>query len=90
MDALIRDLLEGSPTIVVVVIAFVEWLKAVGVSGRWLPLASMASGILFGGLYLYVTNGTFGLESVLYGVVLGLVASGVFRAVKSATQHTTD
>lgn len=71
-----------------VVIALVEWVKAFGVRGNALRAVSLVIGLALGGAYQYSTaapvdfGGWLGL--VVYGLALGLMASGVYDAARSA------
>jgi len=69
------------------VIGLVEYIKSLGVQGQILKAVSMGVGVLFGGGYQIAAIGVpadfagwFGL--VVYGIALGLVASGIYDAVK--------
>ena len=78
---------NGMP-LVLVVIGLVEWGKQLGLSGIWLKVLSMVIGILLGMLYQISLEipadfaGWFG--AAVYGLALGLVASGIYDAAKSA------
>ena len=78
---------NGMP-LVLVVIGLVEWGKQLGLSGIWLKVLSMVIGILVGMLYQISLEipadfaGWFG--AAVYGLALGLVASGIYDAAKSA------
>lgn len=76
-------LIEGSTFIVVVIMSMVEWLKQTRLNPSVYPYASMLIGLAFGGLWRYadapfVTFGDWFLAG-MYGIVLGLVASGVYK-----------
>jgi len=79
-------IVNGIP-LVLIVIGLVELLKKFGVSGNWLVGASVLIGICFGISYqLSIAmpidfSGWF--AAVVYGIGLGLVASGVYDAAKS-------
>jgi len=79
-------IVNGIP-LVLIVIGLVELLKKFGVSGNWLVGASVLIGICFGiGYQLSIAMpidfaGWF--AAVVYGIGLGLVASGVYDAAKS-------
>ena len=83
------EAIVGGIPLIVVVIGLVEMLKKLGVHDNWLILASMLVGIVLGiGYKLSLApiagfSGWFG--AVIYGLGLGLVASGLYAAVKSAT-----
>jgi len=80
-------LVNGIP-LILVVIGLVEWVKSLGVSGNALRIASLIIGAVLGVLYQVSVQvpgdfaGWFG--AVVYGIALGLVASGVYDAARSA------
>lgn len=82
-------MVNGVP-LALVVIGLVEWVKQMGVTGQTLKVVSLGLGLALGLAYQYSVQppvdfaGWFG--AVLYGLGLGLVASGIFDAVRSATQ----
>ena len=83
-------IVNGIP-LVLVVIGLVEWSKQLGVSGRALQVLSMLVGVALGILYQYSVQppadfaGWFG--AAVYGLALGLVGSGIYDAVRSATHN---
>lgn len=78
---------SGIP-LVLVVIGLVEWSKRLGVSGRPLQILSMLVGVVLGILYQYSQQPLEGFSAwfgaAVYGFGLGLVASGIYDAVRSA------
>lgn len=82
-----NELVNGIP-LVVLVIALVEWVKRFGVKGNALNAVSMLIGIVLGVAYWYAQYplGTFAewFGSVVYGLALGLTASGIYDAGRSA------
>ena len=80
-------IVNGIP-LLFVVMGLVAWVKSAGVAGNWLRGASMAIGLVLGVGYMYSTaapldfGGWFGYA--VYGLALGLMASGVVDAVRSA------
>lgn len=80
-------LVNGIP-LVLVVLGIVEWSKRLGVTGKWLLVLSMLVGLVLGVLYQIGSAiptdfaGWFG--ACVYGLGLGLVASGVYDAIRSA------
>ena len=79
-------LINGVP-LVMVVIGLVEWTKRLGVSGKALIAVSMGIGLILGVLYQMSVRMPVDFSSwfsaVVYGFGLGLVASGVYDAIKS-------
>ena len=75
--------MNGVP-LVLVVIGLVEWVKQMGVAGRWLQVVSLVIGLALGLAYQYSVQppvdfaGWFG--AAIYGLGLGLVACGIFDA----------
>ena len=93
MDNFLNIAVAGVP-MVLVVVGLVEYVKAWGVSGKWLLATSSLIGLILGGLFMFANSPPpadmashevfvywFGL--VVYGIVVGLVASGLYSAVKS-------
>lgn len=83
-----NDIIINGVPLVVLVIGIVEWLKRLGVSGKSLNLASMLVGLVIGMAYHYA-NGNMATPAdvfgaAVYGLALGLIASGVYDAAKSA------
>lgn len=83
-------IVNGIP-LVLAVIGLVEWSKQLGVSGRALQVLSMLVGVALGILYQYSVQplvdfaGWFG--AVIYGLGMGLIASGIYDAIRSATRN---
>ncbi len=70
-----------------VVIGAVNWVKGFGVTGRWLLVASMGTGLVFGGGTQLALSGFpidfAGWFSVaFYGIGVGIVASNVYDGQK--------
>lgn len=84
-----NDVINGVP-LVAVIIGLVEWFKRFGLGGNAILVVSMLTGVLLGGMYQYAINppanfaGWLGL--VVYGLMLGLVASGIYDAFKDNHQ----
>jgi hypothetical protein len=80
-------LVAGVP-LVLVVIGLVEWSKRLGVSGKPLMVLSMLIGVVLGVLYQFSQQPPEGFSAwfgaVVYGLALGLVASGIYDAARSA------
>lgn len=79
-------IVNGIP-LVLIVIGLVELLKKFGVTGNWLIGASVLIGIGFGIAYqlsiAMPTDFAGWFAAIVYGIGLGLVASGVYDAAKS-------
>lgn len=84
----IDQIVFGVP-LVLAVIGLVEWMKRFGVSGHALNAASMAVGLVVGVGYQYSQAPLVGFSAwfgaCVYGVGLGLIASGIYDAVRDAT-----
>jgi len=84
------QIVNGIP-LVVLVIALVEWVKRFGVEGKALNAVSMAIGAVIGVAYWYAQAPlvSFGdwFGAIVYGLALGLVASGIYDAAKSALKE---
>ena len=82
-------LVAGVP-LVLVVLGLVEWVKGLGLQGNAVKVVSMLIGLLLGVGYqfsLAVPIGFSGWFScVVFGISLGLVASGIYDATKNATK----
>ena len=80
-----NDLIGGVP-LVAVIMALVEYLKKMNVSGNWLLLASLIIGTIAGVAYRYSAAplATFGewMGAVVYGLAIGLTASGLYDVGK--------
>ncbi len=80
------QMVAGIP-LVLVVIGLVEWVKRFGVAGKALNAASMAVGVVLGVAYQYAQAAPVGFgdwfTAVVFGLALGLVASGIYDAAKS-------
>lgn len=81
------QIVNGIP-LVVLVIALVEWLKRFGLEGKALNAASMVVGMMIGTAYWYaqqpLTTFRDWFGAIIYGLALGLVASGIYDAARSA------
>lgn len=69
----------GYPLIVAVIIAINELLKKVGVPKKFIPIASMALGLL--GAVFIVPSANL-QQTILFGLVMGLSANGLFDLTK--------
>ena len=81
--------IAGVP-LVLVVVGLVEWIKSLGLQGLAVKFVSMAIGLVLGiGYQLSIAvpvgfSGWFGAS--VFGLALGLLASGIYDAVKNATK----
>jgi hypothetical protein len=87
MEIISESMVNGIP-LVLVVLGLVEWSKRLGVEGKHLQILSMLIGVVLGVLYQYsvfplVTFSEW-FSAVIYGLALGLVASGIYDAARSA------
>jgi hypothetical protein len=76
-------LVAGIP-LVIVIFGLVECIKSFGVKGNWLTVASLLTGITLGTCYQIAQAGlpgTFseGFTVLIFGLTLGLVASGFYK-----------
>ena len=82
-----NDLLVAGVPLVAVTMAFTEWVKSLGVKGRWVNVSAMLIGVLFAALYFagqgVVWNVQSAVNALWYGIVLGLTSSGLYDAVGS-------
>lgn len=81
------QVVNGIP-LVVLVVALVEWTKKFGVEGKVLNAISMIIGAVIGIAYFYaqapLSSFSEWFGAIVYGLALGLVASGVYDATRSA------
>lgn len=81
-------------SLVGVVMALVEWIKKFGVEGKALSGVSMGVGLVVGVLYQMSLGMPAGLSgwfgAALYGVALGLTASGLYDTGKSMLRGAMD
>lgn len=72
------------------VMAFVTYWGKLGVTGNWQLISSMLTGLVLGGVVMYAQ--TFPVTFVewlsvgLFGVIVGLAASGVYEVGKDLVQ----
>jgi energy-coupling factor transporter transmembrane protein EcfT len=82
-------LVAGVP-LVFVVLGLVEFVKRLGLKGNWLIVVSMLIGAALGIGYQCTVavpvgfNGWFSVS--VFGLAVGLVASGIYDAVKNAAR----
>lgn len=85
------DIYNGVP-LMALVMAIVEYIKQLGLSGAPLRAASLLAGLVIGLGYKAATAApaTFAdwAGAAVYGLVLGLAASGVYDAGRSITERS--
>jgi len=74
-----------------VVFGLVQWVKSFGVSGNWLRGVSMLIGLILGVGFMFSSVGfpsdfAGWFTVIVYGLGLGVVASGVYDGLKSAAK----
>lgn len=88
MESFADAIVSGVP-LLFVVFGLVAWVKAMGAKGRVLTVVSFTVGIVIGILYQYSLAPLIGFAAwfgaVIYGLGLGIVASGVYKGIESAT-----
>jgi hypothetical protein len=77
------QLLVGTVPLLIVIFGLVEFVKSLGLTGRWLTVTSLLLGLVFGIAYRISADGTpvgFGpwFTVVIFGISLGLIASGFY------------
>ncbi len=87
------QMVSGVP-LVLVVIGLVEWLKRFGVAGKLLNGASLAVGLALGIAYQYAQGAPVDFAgwfaAGVFGIGLGLVASGIYDAGASVVAKIAD
>ena len=87
------QMVSGVP-LVLVVIGLVEWLKRFGVAGKLLNASSLVIGLALGVAYQYAqgTPADFAgwFAAGVFGLGLGLVASGIYDAGASVVAKLAD
>ncbi len=95
----IKTAVVGGVPLIFVIIGLVEWIKKLGVSGKWLLVCSMAVGLVFGSAYMvsqqrppesadWWTLFVYILPIVVYGLAMGIIASGLYDAAKDMIEKT--
>jgi ABC-type amino acid transport system permease subunit len=69
--------------IIGVIIALAELLKKVGINPKYIPIADLILGIAAGFVYLYPGDPKM---AVLYGIIAGLSAAGLYSGIKNVSQ----
>jgi len=84
------DAIVAGLPLVLVVLGLVEWVKRLGLAGKAVVIVSMAIGLALGLAYqvsIAVPIDFAGWFSAsVYGIGLGLVASGIYDAGKSISK----
>ena len=82
-------LVAGVP-LVLVVLGLVEWVKSLGLTGNAVKVVSLAIGLVLGIGYQLSLAVPVGFGSwftvTVFGLGLGLVASGIYDAAKNAVK----
>ena len=78
----------------VLIFALVAQIKQFGVCGKWLTGSAYLVGLLFGGAYRYfVYPPALPVDwfwTILFGVMCGLIATGTYKGIESATTKAPD
>lgn len=84
-----NPIINGVP-LTALVIALVEWVKRFGVEGKTINAVSLIIGAIVGVAYWYAQSSlvtfTDWFNALLYGLTLGLTASGLYDANQSAVR----
>lgn len=84
------EMLVGGVPLMFIVLGLVEWSKRLGVNGKWLLVLSMLIGLVIGVLYQVSLGMPVGFSgwfvAIVFGLGVGVVASGVYDAVRSAAR----
>ena len=80
------SLLVGGIPLLVVIFGLVEFIKSLGLTGRWLTVTSLVLGLVFGIAYQIATAGmpigfAMWFSVVIFGLALGLVTSGFYKFI---------
>lgn len=78
-----QTLLVGGIPLLVVIFGLVEFIKSLGLKGKWLTVVSLLLGAAFGIAYQIATGGlptgyAGWFVTVFFGLALGLIASGFY------------
>lgn len=89
---LAKDLVAAGP-VILIVNGIVAWLKKAKVKGTWLTISSLLVGLLLGIAYKYAVSPltTFSnwFWAIVFGVILGLIACGVYDAYRNKINTTS-
>jgi hypothetical protein len=71
--------------IVPIIMGISEILKQIGVNAKVIPTINLIQGLIFGaGLYIY--QGKDVVEGIIVGLVMGLLASGLYSSGKNTIE----
>ncbi len=78
---------SNGPIVVLVVLGLVTFYGKMGIQGRTQLVSALATGLVFGGAFMIAALGlpaTFAgwFSVVIYGLMMGLVASGIYDTGK--------
>jgi len=72
-----------------IIMALVTYWGKLGVTGKWQLVSSLATGLVIGGGFMWIelapADAVSWVAVVLYGLLLGLTASGVYEVGKELT-----
>jgi hypothetical protein len=79
----LTQLLVGGIPLLLVIFGLIEFVKTLGLKGRWLTITSMLLGIAFGVAYRFSVDGApIGFAPwfvvIIFGLALGLITSGFY------------
>ena len=84
-----RDAIVNGVPLLFVVFGLTAWLKSMGLGGRALTASAFGIGIVAGVLFQYSLTPLAGFTAwfgaAVYGLGLGVVASGVYKGIENAT-----
>ena len=73
--------------IIAVIMAMVQFFKAMGATKKMLPLSALALGIIGGVFYIYPGDLKAG---ILTGLIMGLAASGFYSSGKTVIEKSDE
>ena len=73
--------------LIAVIMAMVQFFKAMGATKKILPLSALFLGLIGGVFYIYPGDLKAG---ILTGLIMGLAASGFIQAVKQLSKRTDE
>jgi len=86
----VNDVLPTTAALLPLVMAIVTYLGKLGVQGKLQLVSSLLTGLVLGGASMYFqivpVTGVDWFATVLYGLVLGLSASGVYEVGKDLVE----